>query len=193
MVEYEKEKDAGDSEKPQLPSRFLSFSHCEQEKKMFQTKVVWFQGGHKVVSLNNRRIKRASDTAITWLLQALLEQALQNPDTQSGEMEREKRWKFSIRPSPVWVHNGIVSRVEETCCASFCEVWLKDIGPRSYARYSPIRSPEPPPNEFGRSWSQVSVAHSRKLSSEYRQQTQRRLYELVRRQTPTSYTFEPSK
>lgn len=103
------------------------------------------------------------------------------------------RWKFSIRPSPVWVHNGIVWRVEETCCASFYEVWLKDIGPRSYARYSPIRSPEPPPNEFGRSWSQVSVAHSRKLSSEYRQQTQRRLYELVRRQTPTSYTFEPSK
>lgn len=31
IVEYEKEKDAEDSEKPQLPTRFLSFSQCEQE------------------------------------------------------------------------------------------------------------------------------------------------------------------
>lgn len=35
MVEYEKEKDAGDSEEPQFPSRFLSFSQCEQEMISF--------------------------------------------------------------------------------------------------------------------------------------------------------------
>lgn len=37
---------------------------------------------------------------------------------------------FRFDPRHSDVHNdGIVSRVEETCCASFCEVLLKDIGP----------------------------------------------------------------
>lgn len=67
------------------------------------------------------------------------------------------------------------------CCAPrrFCEVWFKDIGTPGLYRYSPIRSSNGATAErvLQRSSSRVSVARPGKLSSGYRQQTRRRLYE----------------
>lgn len=103
--------------------------------------------------------------------------------------------RFDPRHSGV-DNDGIVSRLEETCCASFCEVWLKDIGPPSRSYAAILRfALSPEANEFGWSWNQVSVAHSRKLSSEYRRHkhTASALRARSAPNSTTSYTSEPSK